>query len=467
MTAEARPLRSDVARVDVAGETLLLDPAAGVLVRLPTPRASDDAALAELGLVAGAAPLARRDLMRVAGLLGVAVVALPDAAAATSLAPFTASTGTVEAFDANIFDSGGSVNDIVVRDDGSILVVGDFGRVGDVYLANVALLDADGTLDGTFSTTYSDLYTASGAARVALDADGTLLVGADYSNLLDLDTNTIVEFGHPLFAVTAAGTVSAFVSNGVSEDFTSVSALAEDATGRILVGGYFENIGGVEQRALARLHPNGVVDTSFRPELDVNADVRAIAVTPVDGRILIGGDFTQVGGTTRYYAARLHTNGALDTDFDPDLDGNVEAIALDGGGGVLLGGSFSLVGWSGESAVDRVALARFHANGDLDTDFDARIVGFATVHAIAVQPDGRIVIGGDFTELGGVGGFDAIGRDGLARLHANGDVDETLANVALDGGVRAVVVEESGSLLIGGTFTNVGGEPRTYLARIT
>lgn len=467
MTAEPRALRSDVTRTDVAGEALILDPAAGVLVRLPTPRATDDATLAELGLVAGASPLARRDLLRVAGLLGVAVVALPDAAAAVSLTPFTASTGTVEAFDANIFDSEGSVKDIVVRSDGSILVVGDFGRIGDTYLANVALLDADGALDGTFAATYSDLYTASGGARTALDADGTLLIGTDYSDLLDLSTNTIVEFGHPLFAVTAGGTASAFVANGVGEDFTSVSALAEDATGRVLVGGAFENIGGVEQRSLARLHPNGAVDTSFRPELDLNADVRAIAVAPADGRILIGGSFTQVGGVTRYYAARLHTNGALDTDFDPDLDGNVEVIALDGGGGVLLGGSFSLVGWSGESAVDRIALARFHANGDLDTDFDARIVGFATVQAIAVQPDGRIVIGGDFAELGGVGGFDAIGRSGLARLHANGDVDETLANVALDADVRAVVVEESGSLLIGGAFTSVGGEPRTYLARIT
>lgn len=463
-------LRDGVRLIRLDEETLVVEPDAGVLIRLPS--SNDDEvearALRILQLDGGAEPLDRRSLLQAAGTLGVAAILLPAASAAASRVTFTSATGTVAALDANIFDGySGSVNDIALRDDGSILVVGGFGKVGATFLANVALLSSTGALDDGFAEGY-DAYNnvESDGALAVLDTGSRILVGASYTSLLDLNTGVTADLRFPLHAVTEAGAATAVLSAGTAEPSTRAQCLAQDGLGRVLVGGAFANIGGVAQAAIARIHPNGVVDTSFAPALEPWSDVRALAVSTHDGTIVIGGFFSMtVGGVTRSNAARLFANGGLDPSFDPDVDGNVEAVAFDADRGILLGGTFWNVG-SSATPTERRSLARFEADGTFDATFDAEIVDGAVL-AIAVQSDEGIVIGGTFTELGGVGGFTASSRYGLARLESNGALDTTLPNLGIDGDVRVIRVEDSGDLLIGGTFTRVGGEPRTYLARIT
>src|SRR5438309_1203319 len=99
---------------------------------------------------------------------------------------------------------------------------------------------------------------------------------------------------------------------------SSVYATAVQADGKILAGGQFTSIGGQTRNRIARLNPDGTLDTAFDP--NANAPVNAIAVQ-ADGKILVGGDFTNIGGQTRNRIARLNSDGTLDTTFDPNASG--------------------------------------------------------------------------------------------------------------------------------------------------
>src|SRR6185503_6622607 len=132
---------------------------------------------------------------------------------------------------------------------------------------------------------------------------------------------------------------------------------------------------------------------SFNPGLGPNQDVLALA-TQTDGKIVIGGGFSSVDNVFRSRIARLNANGSLDTGFGlgSGANGVVRAIAVQPDGRILIGGDFTIVNGS-----FRQRLARLNADGSTDFTFQANANG--PVHAIAVQSNGRIVIGGAFSSV--------------------------------------------------------------------
>src|SRR5262249_1432543 len=102
----------------------------------------------------------------------------------------------------------------------------------------------------------------------------------------------------------------------------SVLSLAVQSDGKILIGGSFTNLGGQACANLARLNPDGTMDPSFNagvPEFSLSY-VRSIVVQ-ADGRILVGGHFFSVDGQPRTNLARLNVDGTLDTAFNPGVNG--------------------------------------------------------------------------------------------------------------------------------------------------
>lgn len=119
--------------------------------------------------------------------------------------------------------------------------------------------------------------------------------------------------------------------------------------------------------------------------------VFAMALQP-DGKLLIGGTFTAVNGTARNGIARLHAAGSLDTGFDPGsgADAPVVALSLQPGGKVLLGGGFSIVNGVGHGRV-----ARLNPNGSLDRTFVPDVPPEWT-RALAVDRRDTVLLGGLF-----------------------------------------------------------------------
>ena len=229
----------------------------------------------------------------------------------------------------------------------------------------------------------------------------------------------------------------------------AVYCTAVQADGKIMVGGDFTTLGGQIRNYLGRLNADGTLDASFNP--GANGWVRSLAVQP-DGKILVGGDFTLLGGQSRNYLGRVNADGTVDTGFNAGANDIVLCMAVQADGKILVGGLFTALG--GQSCS---YLGRLNADGTLDTSFDpgARY----SVSSLAVQADGKIVVGGDINTLGGQS------RNYLGRVNADGTLD-TSFNPGANGEVNSLVVQADGKIVVGGYFTMLAGQNRSYLGRL-
>ncbi len=135
--------------------------------------------------------------------------------------------------------------------------------------------------------------------------------------------------------------------------------------GKILIGGQFTTYNGITANRIARLNTDGTLDTTFTVGTGADSSVNTITLQP-DGKILIGGAFTTYNGTTVNHVARLNADGTLDTTFvtGTGTNGSVFTIALQPDGKILIGGWFTT--YNGTTAN---YIARLNTDGTLDTTF--------------------------------------------------------------------------------------------------
>ena len=204
---------------------------------------------------------------------------------------------------------------------------------------------------------------------------------------------------------------------------------------------------------MVRVAADGKLDSGFNPTAN---GVIYSAVVQEDGKILLGGSFTTLNGMARAGLARVAADGSLDPDFNPNGNGTftgaVYCIAVQADGRILLGGTFTSVGGTG-----RNRLARLHANGTLDESFNPNVEG--TVHSVIMQADGQVLLGGTFSRVSG------FGRSFIARVGTDGKLDPNF-NPHPDSTVSSMAVQADGQILLGGGFGNIGGTGRNRIARL-
>ena len=349
--------------------------------------------------------------------------------------------GTLDsAFNPN---ANGTIRSIAVQADGKILAGGDFTTIGGQARNFIARLDATTGLADSFNPNANN-----GVHSIAVQADGKILAGGFFTSIGGQPRNRIAR----LDATT--GLADSFNPN--ASDFGDfVESIAVQADGKILAGGNFIGIGGQLRNFIARLDATTGLADSFDP--NANFPVLSIAVQ-ADGKILAGGIFNSIGGQTRNRIARLDATTGLADSFDPNANNNVLSIAVQADGKILAGGPFTSIG--GQT---RNRIARLDPTTGLADSFDPN--ANATVNSIAVQADGKILAGGSFTTLAPNGGA-TVTRNNIARLETDGRLDQTL-NLTADGPyVLVTVVQPDGKILIGGNFTTVLGVARNNIARL-
>jgi uncharacterized delta-60 repeat protein len=198
------------------------------------------------------------------------------------------------------------------------------------------------------------------------------------------------------------------------------------------------------------------LSSAFGSGEGVNGEVFA-AVVQADGKIVIGGRFSAVNGIVRNNIARLDSDGTLDRSFAEQggVNGQVNALAIQPSGQIIAGGTFSQAGQR-----EILNLVRYDANGEVDAAFGggASAGTNGSVFALAIQPDGKILVGGNFNAIFGQP------RHGIARLNADGTLDEPLVTrQGLSGVVRTIAITPEGSFLVGGDFTVVNRSARSVL----
>jgi len=369
----------------------------------------------------------------------------------------------------NNFDPGAnsSVRAVALQSDGKILLGGDFttlggGGIGTTARSRLGRLDPDGTLETSFNPGANSTVQA-----LAVQTDGKIVAGGSFTSLGNGGTTARNRLGR----LNADGTLDTGFAPGANRP---VLALELQADGKILVGGSFSALNGTgtgnfPRYRIGRLNPDGTVDTGFDP--GANRPIRALAMQ-ANGKILVAGDFTTLGGggtgtTMRSKIGRLNADGTLDTSFNPGANQSVRALAVQANGKILVAGDFTTLR-SGSVTMVRNHLGRLNSDGTLDTSFDPGANGL--VEELAVQADGRILVAGDFTTLGG-GGTGTTVRNRIGRLNADGTLDTSFdpgANLA----VLALAIETDGKILVGGNFTTLGGGgtgtmPRNSVGRLT
>ena len=335
----------------------------------------------------------------------------------------------------------GAVYAITVQADGRILVGGEFTTVNGQTREKIVRLNKDGSIDTTFSAS-----TNWSVRAVAVQLDGKILIGGTFTNVNGTT--------RPGFArLYRSGALDHTVNMDLGGTSQYVYSLAVQADGKVLIGGKFESLKTVTRTKIGRMNPDGTLDAGFNLTLGLaDSQVNTIAVQP-DGKILLGGTFT-TSGATYNRIIRCYPDGSRDQGMNVDANFRINAVAIQADGKILVGGDFTQLGYAGKYGIGRIL-----PSGIVDYAFDARVLDPGKVHAIAVQPDGKILVGGEFSNLN----YES--RSNLGRLNADGTLD-TSFSVSVNGPVYAIVLQKDGKIVIGGVFTTVGSTNTQNVARL-
>ncbi len=323
---------------------------------------------------------------------------------------------------------------------------GGFTAVNGTPRNYIARLNSDGSLDTSFNPG-SGMNNA--VLALALQSDGKPIVGGFFTTANGTPRNYIARLN-------GDGSLDTSFDPGSGMN-NAVLPLALQSNGKLVVGGAFTAVNGTPRNYIARLNGDGSLDTSFDPGSGMNFGVRDIALQP-DGKPVVGGAFTAVNGTTRNRIARLNADGSLDASFNPGtgMDDYIEALALQSDGKPFVGGNFTTV-----NGTSRNRIARLNSDGSLDTSFNPGSGMDSTVFALTLQPDGKPLVGGSFTTVNGTS------RNRIARLNSDGSLDTSFnPGLGMDDAVNAIALQLDGKPIVGGVFTAVNGTSRNYIARL-
>ena len=196
----------------------------------------------------------------------------------------------------------------------------------------------------------------------------------------------------------------------------------------------------------------GAVDETFHRVEIVGQEVRSVAVQR-DGKIILSGYFDKADGDWHNSIVRLIPNGTVDSSFKTKAGGSVHAIALQTDGKIVLAGDFRTV-----NGVAHRTVARVNSDGSLDESFNTGRAGDKEAYCLAIQHDGKILVGGSFTT------FDGAPHQRFVRLNANGSVDLSFSARA-DQGPSRMIAQPDGNILASGSFARPSG-PRYGFTRL-
>jgi uncharacterized delta-60 repeat protein len=312
-------------------------------------------------------------------------------------------------------------------------------------------LNTDGTLDTSFDPgAGGKFFSVTASLRADFQPDGKILVSGQFSFYNGVGISNLARLN-------ADGTLDTGFDFGPGTGARGpVVTSAVSPGGKIMIGGSFGFYNNISRGRVARLNADGTLDTTFDPGTGANDDLSQ-CVLQGDGKIIISGLFTSYNGTVRNYIARLNTDGSLDAGFDPAAgpDNMVRAVAIQADGKIIIGGAFT--SFNGTS---RKGIARLNADGSLDTGFNPALNGNGDVFTISIQPDGKIIAAGTFS-------YNST-RFRIARLNTDGTLDTgfTPGTGVEDNFVFTSCLQSDGKIIIGGNFTLYNGSPVNRIARL-
>lgn len=291
------------------------------------------------------------------------------------------------------------------------------------------------------------------ADAVFIQSDGKVLVGGS-SGLYDnsLDNYSVVKRFNP------NGTPdNTFISAKFNGNYNGyIRDIGQQSDGKLIVVGHFTNVDGNSVNRIARLNTNGTFDNTFAYASGFNNNVLVCNVLS-DDSILVGGSFSNYDGYGNSRLLKLNSDGTLDTAFadNVSINGNVHAIAIDGDGNIYVGGNFG----------NRII--KLNSDGTTDGSFDPGGGFNDRVTAIALQDNGQIIVGGWFDYYDG-----NVCNSLIVRLNTDGGLDNSFygngsgLNDWNGLGVQALAIQADGKIVAGGWFIGYNDSVQRSLVRL-
>jgi len=358
------------------------------------------------------------------------------------------------------------VNAAELLPDGKIIIGGNFAEYNTVSRKGIARINADGTLDTSFNpgTGIPVLVGSStiGIQDLKVQPDGKILIGGSFDTYNDIEKNDMARLN-------ADGSLDgSFTLDTRITNIVDIKSIAVQPDGKIIITGSFKVSGTNQRGGIARINADGTLDENFSPYITYagtsNPDFHCTLLQP-DGKILVGGSLNTTG-TTYLKLARLNADGSRDLTFTPitnTIAGVMKSIALQPDGKIVIGGGFDQM----FGTIRKNNFARLNTDGTLDTSFDTGTgTGISVLNrvlSIQLQPDGKMIIAGGFSVYNGVA------RRGIARINANGTLDTSFI---VGTGLTITTVNDAalfddGSVLVAGNFTSYNGNTRNRIAKIS
>lgn len=332
---------------------------------------------------------------------------------------------------------------LLALSDGKVLVGGAYSFGNSPDMSFLLRADANGYVDTTFHNPYPD-GTGGSVQTLQLQSDGKIIVGGSDNLSFDGLERTSAH----LIRLLPNGTIdNTFEHKSVEQLFAhGVYTTVIQQDGKIIAAGLFSELNTYAAPNIARVNTDGSRDITFNKISAANGTITASAVQ-ANGRIVIGGNFSAYRNKSRSHIARLRENGTLDNSFDPGTgtNGTVTAIAVQPNGKIVIAGNFTT--YNNQSVP---GIVRVNSNGSIDASFNIGTGADGVIHSLNVQSDNKIILTGDFDIINGDN------RIGIARLNVNGSLDAGFTspvNYSFSSHVYTTHILPSGKILVGGYFT--------------
>lgn len=431
--------------------------------------------------------------------------------------------GTIDqSFNAGLISGSlGMIEDMALQQDGKIIIGGYFTSYNGIARNHIARLNADGSLDNSFDpgtgVTFPLQEDRCSVHSILVEGDGKIIITGAFTKYNDIARSAIARLN-------SDGSLNNSFDPGASFNFIGypgldISSATLQNDGKILLSGLqITTIGSSE---IVRVNQDGSIDNSFAAPFPASGSHQFFksVVQPGDGRIIVYGNF--LNDTAGYSIARLNTDGSIDNSFNIGRAAGyvnfIRVIRLQPDGKIILAGNFDAYGYEQPFVITPGKIVRLFPNGNIDSSFtipvniaypnEARmvevqenkklVIGYDNIHdsflikrfntdgsldaqtadgpnaivrTTAIQSDGKIIIGGDFTN------YNAIARKRIARVNTDGSLDESFDpqagfNTAYSGFhdndvIHASAIQSDGKILVGGYFPSYNGTPRNGIVRL-
>jgi uncharacterized delta-60 repeat protein len=280
---------------------------------------------------------------------------------------------------------------------------------------------------------------------------GEMVIGGRFTEYQGISQGRIVKLN-------SDATINSF-SAGTGFDNSIFDGVVQP-DGKIIVVGIFEEFDGtIIARGIARLNTDGTLDNTFNSVLGFNSgsNINTLKIQS-DGKIIVGGDFTSYSGISYNNIIRLESDGSVDNTFNigTGFTNQVRTISIQSDGKIIVGGNQLFAGEFG--------LVRLNTDGTKDNSFSTNgFVSGIEISSTIIDPDGKIMVGGNFNNYSGTSVFN------LIRLNTDGTLDNTFSTAIFNtSGVPDVsgISNIGGQYLITGNFNQVFGVTTRGIVRL-